>query len=74
MIHKYIEKNLELKPLETYNLGIKETDTREGLGANFIVKLYSYSKANNHVIETIMIGTKGQQGISFTTRGATICE
>jgi hypothetical protein len=75
LIHKYIgKKHLELKSLETYNLGIKETDNRGGVGANFIVKWHSYSKVNNPVIETIMIGNRDQQGISFTSRGVTISE
>ncbi len=75
LIHKYINsRHLELKPLETYNLGIKETDTRGGVGANFIVKWQSYSEVKKPVIESIMIGTRGQQGISFTSRGVTISE
>lgn len=75
LIHKYIkDKNLKIKPFETYNLGIKETDTRGGVGANFIVKWYSTSKVNRPVIETIMIGTSGQQGVSFTSRGVPVKE
>lgn len=65
-------RQLELKPLETYNLGIKATDTRGGIGANFIVRWQSYSRVNKPLIETVMIGTSGQQGISFTSRGIDI--
>lgn len=73
LIHNYIEgKQLSLKPLETFNLGIKETDTRGGIGANFIITWHSYSKVNKPVIETIMISTSGQQGLSFSSRGVTI--
>jgi len=75
LLHKYIDKKtLELKPLETYNLGIKETDESGGIGANFIVKWHSYSKVNSPIIETVMISTRGQQGLSFTSRGVTISE
>ena len=73
LIYNYIKSDkIILNPLETYNLGIKETDDRGGIGANFIIKWYSQSKANRPIIETIMIGTKGQQGISFTSRGVAI--
>jgi hypothetical protein len=75
LIHQYIaSRHLELKPLETYNLGIKETDARGGVGASFIVKWHSYSKANSPIIEAIMISTRGQQGLSFTSRGIIISE
>ena len=63
-----------LKPLETYNLVIRESDVSGGVGGNFIVKWHAASPANSPVIETIMIGTRGQQGISFTSRGVTIEE
>jgi len=75
LIHKYIGgKQLELAPLETFNLGIKETDTRGGVGANFVITWHSYSKVNKPVIETIMISTRGQQGLSFRSRGVTIAD
>jgi len=75
LIHKYIKgKNIEIKPFETFNLGIKERDTRGGVGANFIVKWHSTSKVNRPVVESIMIGTSGQQGVSFTSRGVPVKE
>jgi len=75
LIYKYIKgKPMKIKPFETYNLGIKERDTRGGVGANFIVKWHSTSKVNRPIIETIMIGTSGQQGVSFTSRGVPVKE
>jgi hypothetical protein len=70
IIHSYVKnKKITLQPLETYSFGIKETDNRGGIGANFIIKWSAQSKVNKPIIETIMIGTRGQQGISFTSRG-----
>lgn len=75
VIHAYIrDEKVILKPLGTYSIGIKESDNRGGVGANFIVKWHSQTKVNRPVIETVMIGTKGQQGISFTSRGVTVAE
>jgi hypothetical protein len=68
------DKKINLQPMETYNIAIKEKDTRGGIGANFIVKWHSHVKVNKPIIETIMISTSGQQGISFTSRGVTIAE
>ena len=73
LIHRYVDnKKITLKPLETYNLGIKETDERGGVGANFIVRWHAPSTVNMPIIETVMIGTRGQQGISFTSRGVAV--
>ena len=75
IIQSYIkDKKISLQPLETYNLGIKESDVRGGIGANFIIRWHSQARVNNPIIETIMISTSGQQGISFTSRGVTIAE
>ncbi|MBN2078314.1 MAG: DUF3124 domain-containing protein [Spirochaetes bacterium] len=76
LIHRYLKNNttMALRPMETYNIAIKEKDDRGGIGANFIVRWKAQSKVNNPIVETIMIGTKGQQGISFTSRGVAISQ
>ncbi len=75
IIRSYIKGGqIVLNPLETYTLGIKETDRSGGVGANFIVKWRSASGISQPVIETIMIGTRAQQGISFSSRGVVIEE
>ncbi len=74
IIRSYVKGGQILNPLETYTMGIKETDRSGGVGANFIVKWRSASGISRPVIETIMIGTREQQGISFTSRGVTIDE
>jgi len=75
IIFRYLKNNtIILKPLETYNLGIKESDKRGGIGANFIVKWSGDGQVSRPLIETIMIATRAQQGISFTSRGETISD
>ncbi len=75
IIRSYVKDSaITLNPLETYTLCIKETDVAGGVGANFIVKWHSLSKTNKPIIETIMIGSRQQQGISFTSRGVAIEE
>ena len=69
MLRSYLEKQVILKPLATTRYIIKESDKSGGSGANFIVKWKSDVKINAPVIESIMIGTKTQQGISFISRG-----
>ena len=53
---------------------ITEKDKTGGSGANFIVVWKSDTYVNPPIVETIMISTKGQQGISFTSRGQVIIQ
>jgi len=74
LLKKYLQKNLTLNPMASTRIVIKESDKSGGSGANFIVKWESKNKVTEPVIESIMIGTKVQQGISFTSRGQVIRE
>jgi hypothetical protein len=67
-----LEKPLTLKPLESFRYIIPEKDTSGGSGANFIVEWQTEQKTNPPIVETIMIGTQSQQGVSFTSRGQVI--
>jgi hypothetical protein len=53
---------------------VPEKDKAGGSGANFIVKWNGENLVSPPVIETIMISTRMQQGISFTSRGQVIEE
>jgi hypothetical protein len=53
---------------------VKESEKKGGSGANFIVKWNSDTEVTEPIIESVMISTSGQQGISFTSRGQAIEE
>ena len=74
LLRPYLENPIILKPFATTRYIIKESDKSGGSGANFIVKWKSDAKINAPIIESIMIGTKTQQGISFISRGRVIQE
>ncbi|MFV0438391.1 MAG: DUF3124 domain-containing protein [Desulfopila sp.] len=67
-----LEKPFQLGPLESFRYIIAEKDESGGSGANFIVTWHSQENTNPPIVETIMIGTQFQQGISFTSRGQVI--
>jgi hypothetical protein len=71
-IKSILTKEKTLNPLETINYVIRESDIQGGIGGNFIVKWRTASGVNKPIVESIMIGTAGQQGISFTSRGVII--
>lgn len=71
-LRSYLEKQIVLGPLESIRYVIPESDETGGSGANFIVEWKSDIPVNPPIVESIMIGTRSQQGISFTSRGQAI--
>lgn len=74
LLKPYLTKPISLNPLATTRYIIKESDKVGGSGAKFLVKWKSDVKVNAPIIESIMIGTKTQQGISFISRGRVVHE
>lgn len=72
LLNKYLDEPVILKPLESLRYVIPEKDKRGGSGANFIVEWKSDKSVNPPIVESIMIGTKSQQGVSFISRGRVI--
>lgn len=69
LIRTYFEKPVFVKPLETIEIVIDETDTHGGTGANFIFDWATPQGIHEPLFEAVMISTTGQQGLSFTTQG-----
>jgi hypothetical protein len=72
LIKKYLEKPIRLGANTSTHFTIKESDDKGGSGAHFIVTWRSDIQVNAPIIESIMIGTQNQRGISFTSRGQEI--
>ncbi len=69
LIRSYLTKPLTLKPLASTRFVVRESDTKGGSGANFLVRWQAETEVNAPLLEAVMIGATGQQGISFTSRG-----
>ena len=65
----YLDQALSLPPLATRRYVIPESDKSGGSGAKFIITWRSDHPVSEPLIESVMISTKTQQGISFTSRG-----
>ncbi|GAB6907245.1 DUF3124 domain-containing protein [Desulfosarcina cetonica] len=72
LLKKYIKTPVILKPLESLRYVIPERDESGGSGANFMVEWKADKPVNPPIVESIMIGTQTQQGVSFTSRGRVI--
>jgi ABC-type Fe3+-hydroxamate transport system substrate-binding protein len=71
-IKKHLDRAVVLGPFESTRYVIPQKDKSGGSGANFLVEWKSEKAVNPPIVESIMIGAEGQQGISFTSRGQVI--
>lgn len=69
LIRSYVKSPIYVKPLESLQIVIDETDEEGGTGANFIFDWAVKGDVNEPYFEAVMISTSGQQGMSFTTKG-----
>ncbi len=74
LLRKYLTQPVTLGPLGSTRFIIKTSDTTGGSGANFLVRWKAETSVNEPILEGVMIGASGQQGISFTSRGVAIKE
>ena len=65
----YLTAPLSLGAMATRRYVVPESDKSGGSGAKFIVSWTSEVPVTEPLIESVMISTKTQQGISFTSRG-----
>ena len=65
----YLDTSLFLNAMATKRYVVPESDKSGGSGAKFIVRWQSDQPVAEPLIESVMISTKTQQGISFTSRG-----
>ena len=71
-VRRYNESTLLLKPMESIEFVVENKDDTGGVGANFVVEWGAKTGAQPPLCQGIMIGTTGQQGISFTSEGIVI--
>lgn len=72
LLKDYLGEPVRLNALVSTRYVIKEGESGGGSGANFLVTWKSEKMVNPPIIETIMIGTRSGQGISFVSKGQVI--
>ncbi len=71
-VRQYLEKPVELKPLASADFVVNQDDTSGGAGANFVVEWIAQTQVSNPVVESVMINTSGNQGISLISQGRVV--
>lgn len=74
LLANYLKAPAKIGAMASIRYVVKASDKAGGSGANFMVKWESIKKVNFPIIESIMIGTQNQQGVSFTSRGQVVEE
>ncbi len=72
LIRRYATQELRVAPLTTKEFFVEQYDRTGGSGAAFVVHWRAAKPISPPLIETIMIGSSNNQGISFTSRGVEI--
>jgi len=71
-LKEYIDGPLSLGPFASANFVVDIGEDRGGVGANFIVEWQADEKVVSPIVEAIMSGGTGTQGLSFVTEGKVI--
>lgn len=72
LLHTYLDKPMTIEPLGSTRFIVPESESKGGSGAKFLVDWEAESPVVEPIIESVMIGTKMQQGISFISTGRVI--
>jgi len=72
LVQTFLDSPHALGPLASADFVIDQVDKRGGAGANFIVTWVTGHKVNKPIIEAVMVGVTGTQGIAFVRPGQVI--
>jgi hypothetical protein len=72
LLQRYLESSVTLSPAQSTRYVVKFSDKAGGSGANFYVTWKAGQPVSPPIIESIMISTQNQLGISFISRGQAV--
>jgi len=70
-LQRYVTEPVTIAPLASTRFIVRESD-QGGSGAKFLVRWHSDTPVTAPIVESVMIGTQLQQGISFISRGQVV--
>ncbi|TWU35719.1 hypothetical protein Q31b_51540 [Novipirellula aureliae] len=73
-LRSMLKKTIKLGPLAATEFVVDRDDKSGGSGASFIVEWQAGTKVNQPLVETVMIDTQGQQGVSFIAPSVVLSE
>lgn len=74
LVRQYLDKPIELSPMASVDYVVDTDDTTGGSGANFIVVLGSKSQRVKPIVQAVMVGSAGDEGIAFSVDAISIAQ
>jgi len=71
-LKQYIDSTILVLPLESFELVVEQFENLGGAGANFIINWGATKNANQLMVQSVMIGTHNNPGVSFVSEAKTI--
>ena len=71
-LRELLPKPLQIGPMASVDFFVEESDESGGASPSLVVRWAATEPTSNPVVESVMIGTAGTQGISFTAQGRAI--
>lgn len=72
LVRRHLEQPVELGPMAATEFVVPQDDPTGGAGASFLVEWVAPTEVSSPVMESIMINTGGNQGLSFISPGRVI--
>ena len=69
LVQDHLDETIRLAPLQTIEFLVEEQHSSGGSGANFLVEWRGTQDSEKPLVEAVMVGTSGTQGISFVRSG-----
>lgn len=71
-IQSYLKGPTPIDKLASLRFVVRESENKGGSGAKFLIHWHAESPISEPIVESVMIGTQMQQGISFISTGRVI--
>ena len=71
-LRDYTDSTIMLQPLESFELVVEQIENQGGAGANFIIDWGANKYSNQLMVQTVMIGTQNNQGVSLLSEAKVI--
>lgn len=69
LIKDFATRAQAVGPMGSLDFFVEESDVQGGSAASFLVEWISETPVSEPMVEAVMIGTRNQQGVSFTSHG-----
>lgn len=69
MVRNFVMQPVELGPMAAFDFFVEESNEDAGSAASFLVEWVAGTPTSDPIVEAVMVGTRNQQGVSFTSTG-----